>query len=166
MILRRYGLVVTSTPAPGPPVGVAFLLAQLGAHAAELFATALAEQDLTPALVGIMRLLQAEPGLSQQQLSERLGAVPSRVVSYVDELERRGWITRSRDTDDRRVNVLTVTDAGRDEFKGIAVVARAHEQRITEGLDDADRATLLELLNKLVANQDLTPGVHPGYRRP
>jgi DNA-binding MarR family transcriptional regulator len=165
MILLRYRPGVAATPAAAPRVGIAFLLAQLGAHAAEEFASALAERGLTPPLVGVLRLLQTEPGLSQQQLSERLGSVPSRVVSYVDELERRGWVVRSRDTVDRRVNVLTVTKAGTEAFEAIAVVARAHEQRITEGLDGADRATLLELLAKLAANQDLTPGVHPGFRR-
>jgi DNA-binding MarR family transcriptional regulator len=146
-------------------VGIAFLLAQLGAHAAERFSSALAEHDLTPPLVGIMRLLQAEPGPSQQQLAERLGMVPSRIVSYVDELESRGWIARTRDTVDRRVNVLTITDAGRTAFTSIATIAREHEMRITAGLDDADRATLLDLLAKLAATQQLTPGVHPGYRR-
>jgi DNA-binding MarR family transcriptional regulator len=153
--------------APTPPRqgGIAFLLAQLGAHAAEQFSESLAESGLTPALAGIMRLLRTEPGLSQQQLAERLGAVPSRIVSYVDDLEGRGWITRSRDPGDRRVNVLTITDTGAEAFKALATVARAHERRITAGLDDDERSALLDLLVKLSAAQRLTPGVHPGYRR-
>ena len=153
-----------ATSPAGPRIGVAFLLAQLGAHAAEKFSLALSEQGLTPALVGILRLLQAEPGPSQQQLAERLGMVPSRIVGYVDELESRGWIARSRDTVDRRVNVLTVTNAGREAFKSIATISRDHERRITAGLDAAEHATLRELLSKLAAGQELTPGVHPGYR--
>jgi DNA-binding MarR family transcriptional regulator len=152
----------TSPPAAG---GIAFLLAQIGAHAAEQFSVSIADLGLTPPLVGIMRLLQAEPGLSQQQLADRLRTVPSRVVGYVDDLEARGWLVRARGTDDRRVNVLTITDTGRAAFRDIAGVARAHEQRMTTGLDDTDRATLLELLTKLAAIQELTPGVHPGYRR-
>jgi DNA-binding MarR family transcriptional regulator len=155
---------VPNTSLPAPRMGVAFLLAQLGAHAAEQFAHALSEQGLTPALAGILRLLQAEPGSSQQQLADRLGMVPSRMVGMVDDLESRGWIARSRDTVDRRVNVLTVTPAGRAAFKSIATVARNHEKRITAGLDAAEHATLRELLAKLAASQELTPGVHPGYR--
>jgi DNA-binding MarR family transcriptional regulator len=155
---------VPTTPPPGSRFGVAFLLAQLGAHATERFSVALAEHELTPALVGILRLLQADPGPSQQQLAERLGMVPSRIVGYVDELESRGWIARSRDTVDRRVNVLTMTAAGREAFKAIATISRDHEKRITAGLDATEHDTLLELLAKLAANQELTPGVHPGYR--
>ena len=100
------------------------------------FAAALAEHDLTPPLAGIMRLLRAQPGLSQQQLAEILGTAPSRVVSYVDELESRGWVERTRDAVDRRVNVITLTAAGREAFTSIAMVGREHERRITAGLDE------------------------------
>jgi DNA-binding MarR family transcriptional regulator len=155
---------------PGPQGGgIAFLLSQLGAHSSEQFALALAEHDLNPALVGILRQLMTgaggAAGPSQQQLAERLGLVPSRIVSYVDELESRGWIARTRDPVDRRVNVLTVTEAGREAFRAIATIAREHETRMTDGLDDADRGRLLELLTKLAAARELTEGVHPGYRK-
>jgi DNA-binding MarR family transcriptional regulator len=147
---------------PGP--GVAFLLSQLGTHAAERFAVVLGEHDLTPPLAGIMRLLRGAPALSQQQLAERLGVAPSRIVSYVDELEARGWIRRTRDSVDRRVNVLNLTAEGQQAFTALAGIARGHEAAITAGLAPAERATLLELLTKIADHQQLTPGVHPGYR--
>ena len=147
---------------PGP--GVAFLLTQLGAHAAERFALALGEHDLTPPLAGIMRLLRATPGLSQQQLADRLGVAPSRIVGYLDDLEGRGWISRTRDNEDRRVNVLTLTAQGRKAFAVLAATARGHEAAITAGLTPTERETLLGLLVKVADHQQLTPGVHPGYR--
>lgn len=148
-----------------PRFGVAFLLAQLGSHAAEQFAHALAEHDLTPPLAGVLRLLHSEPGLSQQRLAERLGTAPSRVVGYVDDLESRGWISRTRDPVDRRVNVLTLTVAGQQAFDTLAALGSDHEQRITGVLDEAEHATLRELLGKLAAAHQLAPGVHPGYRQ-
>jgi DNA-binding MarR family transcriptional regulator len=149
-----------------PRFGIAFLLAQLGAHASERFATALAEQDVTPPLAGIMRLLRVEPGLTQQQVADRLGTPPSRIVGYLDDLEGRGWITRTRGTTDRRVNTVALTDAGAAAFGKVALVSRDHEQRITGGLDDAEYAALRELLGKLAAANGLAPGIHPGYRGP
>jgi DNA-binding MarR family transcriptional regulator len=158
--------VLVTPPRPAAPrFGVAFLLAQLGAHASNQFAQALAESNLTPALAGIMRMLKADPGLNQLQLAERLGAAPSRVVAYLDDLESRGWIVRTRDTTDRRVNVLRLTDAGQDAFTALAVISRNHEKAITESLDEAEHATLHDLLSKLAFAQQLTPGVHPGYRQ-
>ena len=50
----------------------AFLLAQLGAHAAERFSERLGALQLTPADAGILRLLRMASGISQQQLSARL----------------------------------------------------------------------------------------------
>jgi DNA-binding MarR family transcriptional regulator len=149
---------------PDPRGGVAFLLAQLGADAGQEFAAALGEHQLTPPLVGILRVLRLEPGLSQQELAGKLGMVPSRVVAYVDDLEARGWITRARDADDRRVNVLTVTNAGGEAFATVAAIARDHEAKVTAGLTKSERATLLELLGRLVELRGLTPGVHPGFR--
>ncbi len=144
--------------------GVAYLLTQLGTHAADQFALALGEHDLTPPLAGIMRLLRGVPGLSQQQLAEQLGVAPSRIVTYIDDLETRGWIQRTRDSQDRRVNLLTLTAQGQKAFTSLAAVSREHETTITAGLTAAERETLLELLTKLADHLSLTPGVHPGYR--
>lgn len=149
---------------PSPRFGVAFLLTQIGSHAAERFAVALSDHDLTPPLAGIMRMLLVEPGLSQQQLAERLHAAPSRVVGYLDDLDARGWISRVRDTVDRRVNVLSLTDAGRAAFADLGVISRAHEARLTASLDDDEYAALRRLLEKVAAEQQLERGIHPGYR--
>jgi DNA-binding MarR family transcriptional regulator len=152
-------------PDPRPAGGgVAFLLSQLGSFAAGQFATALAPHDLTPPYAGILRLLRMQPGLSQQRLAELLGLAPSRMVAYIDELEQRGWITRTRDPVDRRSNILTITELGGTAFASIAAVGREHERRITAGLSEAERSQLAGLLAKLAALRGLTPGVHPGYR--
>jgi DNA-binding MarR family transcriptional regulator len=157
-------LIVSAPESPAARGGIAFLLSQLGSLAADQFATALAPHDLTPPYAGIMRLLRMQPGLSQQRLAELLGQAPSRIVAYVDALESRGWIERTRDQADRRINVLTITPAGRAAFASIAVVGREHEKRITAGLSEAERTQLAGLLAKLADLRGLTPGVHPGYR--
>lgn len=144
--------------------GIAFLLAQLGAHATQRFAERLADEGLSPPLVGMLRMINGEPGMSQQALATRLGMVPSRVVTFVDDLERRGWVSRRRDETDRRINVLAVTDAGEQAMERIGKLAREHEHGVTEGLSDADVAALRPLLGKLAGLRGLTPGVHPGFR--
>ena len=44
-------------------------------------------------------------------------------------------------------------------------LAREHELAIAVALDDDERAQLLALLRRLAEEQDLPPGVHPGFRR-
>src|SRR5262245_13703773 len=58
---------------PPPPPSAAFLLAQLGAHAAQQFAHRITDLDLTPAQAGLLRTLAHTPGRSQRQLADTLG---------------------------------------------------------------------------------------------
>jgi len=146
-------------------LGVAFLLAQLGSHATERFAARMADLDLTPAQVGLLRAIATNPGASQQALGRQLGLQPARMVGHVDELERRGLVERQRNPSDRRLYALRLTAEGGHTMRRIAQLARAHEQEICAGLDDTERDRLRELLVRITDKQGLTPGVHPGYRR-
>lgn len=152
-------------PTPDRRGGAAFLLAQLGAHAAEKYAEAIGEIDLTPPLTGILWLLSSRDDLSQQGLARTLGMLPSRVVAYVDALEGRGWVRRVPSTVDRRVNFLALTEAGRAALQEVTRIAQAHERRITSALSAAERQQLAALLARIADHEGLTPGVHPGYRR-
>jgi DNA-binding MarR family transcriptional regulator len=144
--------------------GVAFLLAQLGSHAAMLFAEQMASVDLAPPHAGILRAIASGPGRSQQALSAQLGLLPSRIVTYVDELEDRGYVERRRNPDDRRLHALYLTESGKKLMQKISELVRQHERRMTAGLDAEQRSTLRELLAGLAERQGLTPHVHPGYR--
>ena len=157
-------MAVAPSPAADHPDGVAFLLAQLGRHAATLFAEQVATVDLSPPHAGILRVIAAEPGRSQQALSTQLGMLPSRVVVYVDELEERGYVERRRNPDDRRLHALHLTAAGKRLMRKLSELARAPELRLTAALDPEQYSTLRGLLATVAEQQGLTPHVHPGYR--
>lgn len=155
--------------APGPASaagpGVAFLLAQLGAHGALRFAERIAELDLTPPQTGLIRAIAAQPGQSQQALAQLLGTPPSRLVALLDGLDERGIVERRRNPDDRRLHAVHLTDAGHALVRRIGEVARAHDDAICGALDPEERSQLRVLLARIADDQGLTPGVHPGYRR-
>jgi hypothetical protein len=44
-------------------------------------------------------------------------------------------------------------------------VARAHQDDLCAALSETERTRLRELLEKIASQQELTPGVHPGYRK-
>jgi DNA-binding MarR family transcriptional regulator len=157
---------------PSPPAssrrhstgGVAFLLAQVGQHAADLFAERISSVGLTPPQAGILRVISLEPGQSQQALSIHLGLLPSRVVAFVDDLEERGYIERRRNRTDRRLHSLHLTPLGEELMKQLSALAREHENQLTAGLSPQQRGALRESLQAIADQQNLTPGVHPGYR--
>jgi DNA-binding MarR family transcriptional regulator len=146
------------------PEGAAFLLAQLGAHAANRFAERISDLGLSPADVGLLRMIASEPGRSQQSLATHLGVVPSRVTALIDQLDRQGLVERRRSTEDRRNYELHLTDAGKRVMGQLRRLASAHEDDICSALDQDKRAQLTELLELIAEKQGLTPGVHPGYR--
>jgi len=106
----------SSTGTDSEPRGrgsTAFLLAQVGAHAASQFGERLARLRLSRPHAGILRLISQSPGLSQQELGRRLAILPSRLVALLDELQEKGLIERRQNTEDRRTYALHLTASGR-----------------------------------------------------
>jgi DNA-binding MarR family transcriptional regulator len=143
----------------------AFLLAQLGAHAASQFAERLAVLGLTPPDAGILRLLRIAAGLSQQELAAKLQIHPSRLVAILDNLEKRGLVERRANPDDRRLYSLYLTKDGGGVLGRIGKVAREHQDALLSALSREERDELATLLLKIADQQGLVRGVHPGYQR-
>ncbi len=151
----------------GEPGGAnaAWLLAQVGAHAAAMFAARLSPIGLTPAHAGILRAVAQAEGSSQRRLAHRLEILPSRLVALMDELEGRGLVERRDSAEDRRVYALYLTEQGRAALAAIGRIAREHEAALCAGVGEEERRQLVGMLRRIADQQGLMPGVHPGYRR-
>lgn len=143
---------------------IAFLLSQLGSHAAERFKEMAAALDFTRPEAGLLRVIALQPGLSQQAVADLLGTPPSRLVALVDGLEKRGLVERRRNPTDRRHYALHLTAEGERVMRKLAATSIAHEQSVVEPLSATERRQLNRLLTKLAAAHQLRPGIHPGYR--
>lgn len=146
-------------------VGLAFLLSQVGAHSAQLFADRLAPLNLVPPHVGILSVIKQADGLSQQALGEKLGVFPSRLVGLIDELEKLGLVERRNNPADRRSYALYLTRAGVEMCEQIDRIAAEHQSALCAALNESEKAQLADLLSRIANQQDLAPGVHPGFRR-
>jgi DNA-binding MarR family transcriptional regulator len=152
-------------PTSKHPQSTAFLLAQVGAHAASLFASRLRDLELAPAHAGILRVIATGSGVSQQALASRLGIFPSRLVALIDELEALGLVERRENAEDRRVYALHLTDKGAKAMADIGRVARAHDDSVCAALTEKERASLRSMLMRIADKQELAAGVHPGFTR-
>jgi DNA-binding MarR family transcriptional regulator len=103
--------------------------------------------------------------MTQRALADLLGIFPSRLVLLLDELEERGLVERHASRADRRSHALRLTPKGKTQLAVIGRVAQRHQEDLCAGLTSAEQARLRELLEKIAAEQELRPGVHPGYRK-
>jgi DNA-binding MarR family transcriptional regulator len=142
----------------------AFLLSQVGAYSAEIWAGLLGPLRLSPPHSGIMWLLNESAGISQHEMASTLRMHPSRLVGLLDDLEKRRLIERRDRENDRRVYSLYLTEAGERVFDQIRELAAKHEEMICSGLSEAECRRLADFLQRIAASRNLTLGVHPGFR--
>jgi DNA-binding MarR family transcriptional regulator len=141
----------------------AFLLAQVGAHAAKRFAERLATLKLTPPHAGILRRLSNAPGISQRELAMALGMHASRLVAILDEMESLGLVVREGHAGDRRTYALQVTPLGMERLAEISKLSMEHNEAMCAALSDQERDMLAGLLQRIADQQGLLRGVHPGF---
>jgi len=118
----------------------------------EDFARHVAELEITPGQFGLLTLIRANPGVSQQDLALAIGLDKSTVNPVIDRLERRGLVTREPADHDRRVKALALSEAGAALHAQVGARVRQHEAGIGDALTQDERTTLLRLLKRIVAD--------------
>jgi DNA-binding MarR family transcriptional regulator len=87
------------------------------------FAGALEPLGIQPRDFGVLNLLDAHPGITQQELGAGALVDPSSMVALLDELEERGLAERRPHATDRRKRSIHLTPAGRrllNRARGVA----------------------------------------------
>jgi DNA-binding MarR family transcriptional regulator len=149
---------------PPPFRSVAFMLSSLGFAVSRHFHDTLEQLELEPGEFALLRAVAASDGEAQNALAERLHISPSWMVAVVDDLERRGLLERKPHARDRRVRNLHLTTAGKKLLRRAERKALEFDGKVSEPLTEAETAQLFELLQRVAAGLDLTPGAHAAMR--
>jgi MarR family transcriptional regulator, transcriptional regulator for hemolysin len=144
----RYALPVTK-PARRP---IGLTLARTAKVVNRAFDDALAAAGGSTPIWLILVSLKSQPVANQRELARAVGIQGATLTHHLNVMEADGLITRRRDPDNRRVHQVRLTDQGEALFYRLATAARAHDQRLRAGLDDAEIATLEGLLGRLHDN--------------
>jgi DNA-binding MarR family transcriptional regulator len=95
-----------------------------------------------PQLGALMTLIRKDD-ITQSQLAELLETDNTTAMVLCDSLEKRGWLVRTRDKTDRRVNRLSLTDSGRNIYTQAIDLIQA-------GYEYVFHKTQLDEMNKLL----------------
>jgi len=112
---------------------------------------------LRPVEFSLLMLLQANGGLAPSQLSDALALSRPHLTLLLDRMQERGWLARERSEVDRRSQQVRLTEAGAALATEVAGRAPDMETELQSVLSTAERAMLIELLDKVAA--------HGGYVR-
>ena len=110
----------------------------------------------------ILAMLSEADGRQQpmSHLASETGLSLSRLSHAVRSLERQGWVTRRQSTDDRRVQIASLTEEGMAFLElaapGHVAAVRRH---VFDHLDGADVAALSRIAGKVAAHLGSAPGV-------
>ena len=99
---------------------------------------------------GLLSLVSAQPGQSQQSIGTQLAIDRTTIVALVDRLEALGFLERRRRQDDRRVHGLHVTAKGRRALPAMERVVSALHDEFLAPLDRRERQQLSDLMTRLL----------------
>ena len=112
----------------------------------------LAPYDIPVGMWFFFRALWEEDGLTQRQLSQRVGSMEQTTVEQLKNMERRGYIERRRSLDDRRKIHVHLTESGIALKNQLLPFARDVNQVALEGLSDGEIGFLRLVLDRIRGN--------------
>jgi DNA-binding MarR family transcriptional regulator len=105
-----------------------------------------------------LRVLWQEDGISQRELSQRVGMMEPTTASALNNMERKGFVRRLRNRTDRRVVNVFLTERGHALRRELLPLAADVNDVAVRGLSVDDLGRLRALLGKLQAGLDSDPG--------
>ncbi|MBO0922106.1 winged helix-turn-helix transcriptional regulator [Cellulomonas sp. zg-ZUI222] len=107
---------------------------------------------LTNVQFGVLNVLHRRGEASQRELCDDLDLDRSTIAGLVARLEVRGLVARVRAEDDRRRNVVRLTDDGLALLDELVPAAARVDDVLTSALTRQERRTLQALLTKILAD--------------
>lgn len=124
----------------------------------------LGDLDLTPGSFGMLALVQANPGITQNQLARAFSIDKSTLTPALNRLEKRGLIVREPLANDRRFNVLRIAPAAQARINEFLERVARFESRMTARLGTEKARLLIALLCELRGEDIAGPPCPTGER--
>ncbi|PWA07139.1 MarR family transcriptional regulator [Pueribacillus theae] len=96
--------------------------------------------------------LWMEEGITQLELSERMGCEPPTVTNMIKKLEEYGLVYRRRDSADGRVSRVYLTSEGRSLQQPVQEVWRNQQEKLLDGILPEERLLLRRLMQQMLEN--------------
>lgn len=129
---------------------VSFAVLELVRFQRTMASDLLREIGLFPSQELLLMQLWHTDNQSQNSLGKTLGINHSTVTKSVSRLEEAGLVIRKRSDLDKRVTLVSLTQAGMDLKEDVFNVWRTLENTVTENLSDEEKGLFLGLVGKII----------------
>ncbi len=142
-----------------PEIGIGKLLRRAHMAFARAMRVELATLGLSFGQFVHLERLWTEDGLTQVELSHRVGVEMASSTAVLAELEERGWIRRERGEADRRKIYVYLTEKGRKLKLPVLEKVRTINKTARAGVAVADIAVAFEVVEAFATNMN---AAYPG----
>lgn len=101
----------------------------------------------------ILALVQGNPDVTARQLAKALAVTPPNIAIWLDKLESRALVSRTRSERDARMQHIRITRVGATLVDRSVQALLEGEQVALAALSAAERAILVELLHKIAMSR-------------
>lgn len=98
---------------------------------------------------GVLEALLHKGPMAVKALGEKVLLTSGSMTAAIDRLERRGWVKRGNDPEDRRSRIVLLTAKGRKTIQALFLSHEHDMEQAVAGLSRTERTELIDLLRKL-----------------
>ncbi|MBW4471493.1 MAG: MarR family transcriptional regulator [Stenomitos rutilans HA7619-LM2] len=107
---------------------------------------------LTPFHYLVLCCLWEEDGLSTTGIADKLKQLGATLTGVVDRMEDRDLVYRERDSADRRIVRVWLTDEGKKLMRALPPLGAETIKRATNNISEVEQKAVLQLLDQIVEN--------------
>ncbi len=111
-----------------------------------------ANLPITPEQFTVLTAILDHDGLYQRQIGALTLKDRPNITRIINILEEKGLVTRTPDTNKRKIFKINITDKGKEAYNEVLPTVAEHWQSTVEDVSDEELENCLTVLNKIKAN--------------
>lgn len=147
---------MSSDSGPGPELSrrLGYLFKHAAMRLQELHAQLLTPCGVDARELGVLIVIDSHDPLSQQQVAQRMAVDRTTMVALIDTLEAKGLVLRHTHPEDRRRNVVDLTEHGKETLRRATKASDDAERELLAPLSPQDRKRLRDSLQLIAAARE------------
>ncbi|HZG14047.1 MAG TPA: MarR family transcriptional regulator [Candidatus Bathyarchaeia archaeon] len=126
-----------------------FLASKTYQRLSQLAKTKLSKLGITTTQCALLHVLWEQDGLKGIELGERLRIDGATITGMLDRLEQNGIIERRPDSRDRRINLIFVTDKGKELEGPVKAVMKEVDGAVLKGFTEEEAAIFKKMMTAI-----------------